>query len=164
MVRKYTLLLVILIIFSSCQNKQNNLNKKVTNNILSLPTVISDSNLNISEQIDFDLSKMSSTMVYAEVFNMLINSEEYENKVIKVKGNFDVFFNEEKNEKYFAIVIPDATACCQQGIEFIWIGNHKYPDDYPKIGQEITVVGKYSIALLEGDISYNYLQVSNIEY
>ena len=31
-----------------------------------------------------------------------------------------------------------------KGIQFQWEGNHKYPDDYPDLGTEITVVGTFS--------------------
>ena len=33
---------------------------------------------------------------------------------------------------YHACVIPDATACCAQGIEFTLAGDHRWPDDYPE--------------------------------
>ena len=44
-----------------------------------------------SEKVDFDLSKMNSNMVYAQVFDMLISPETYENKTIKMKGAFEIY-------------------------------------------------------------------------
>ena len=44
---------------------------------------------------------------------------------------------------YFACIIADATACCSQGLEFVLAGEHIYPDDYPELGSEITVVGTF---------------------
>ena len=113
---------------------------------------------------DIDLTKMSATMIYAEVFNMLIAPEDYENKIIKMKGNFQVFTNEENTERYYAVIIQDATACCQQGIEFIWDGDHIYPQDYPEIGQEITVTGSYKVAYTPDDLEYHFLLADRVEF
>ena len=44
----------------------------------------------------------------------------------------------------YGCIIKDALGCCQQGIQFQWEGNHKYPEDYPDLGTEITVVGTFS--------------------
>ena len=114
-------------------------------------------------KIDLDLTKMSATMIYSTVFDMLIMPEEYQDKNIKVKGNFNVFVNENTGNRYFAILIPDATACCQQGIEFTWLGDHSYPKDYPEIGQEIEIIGRYKILENEEGITYTYLAVNSLE-
>ena len=121
---------------------------------------------NINEdnsKIDLDLTKMSATMIYTTVFDMLIMPEEYQNKNIKVSGFFYVFVNELIGEKYFAVIIPDATQCCQQGLEFIWMGDHNYPQDYPEIGQEIEITGRYQITENEEGVTYTYLKVSNLQ-
>lgn len=113
-------------------------------------------------KVDVDLTKMSTTMVYAEVFNMLIEPENYEGKMIKAKGNFNIFTNENNGETYYAILIKDATQCCQEGIEFVW-PDHKFPDDYPQEDQEITITGRYTVKVLDGGITYTYLTVSSLE-
>lgn len=88
-----------------------------------------------------DLTKMSSTMVYSEVSNMMISPEEYVGKKIKMNGTFSVYDSEENGKRYFSCIIQDATACCASGIEFELKGKHKYPKDYPEDETEITVVG-----------------------
>jgi len=113
--------------------------------------------------VDLDLTQMSATMIYTTVFDMLIMPEEYENKNIKVSGFFYVFVNELNGERYYAIIIPDATQCCQQGIEFIWLGEHEYPADYPEIGQEVEITGRYQITENEDGITYTFLKVSNLK-
>ena len=115
-----------------------------------------------SDKIDVDLTKMSATMIYANVFDMLIDPDSYIDKRIKMKGNFQVFTNEEQTEQYYAVIIQDATACCQQGIEFIWDGNHTYPNDYPQIGQEVTVTGFYKVAYTPDDLMYNFLLADTV--
>ena len=114
-------------------------------------------------KVNLDLTKMSATMIYSTIFDMLIMPEDYVERIIKVKGWFETYTNPQTGEMYYAVVVPDATACCQQGLEFVWKGNHTYPDDFPKPGQNITVTGIYKMIENDG-ISYNYLEVINLEF
>ena len=101
-------------------------------------------------QIDVDLTTLSSTMVYAEVFNMMMNPNDYVGKIVKMRGAFGIGYSYkedgtmDENTLVYACVIADATACCSQGIEFVLSGEHTYPDDYPEPGSEITVVGTFA--------------------
>ena len=101
------------------------------------------------------LTALSSTMVYAEVFAMMSSPEDYVGKTVKMQGIFS------KGQLYaagslndggtvFACVIQDATACCAQGIPFELAGDHTYPQDYPELGDTITVVGTFEIHEQEG--------------
>lgn len=123
-----------------------------------------ESGFTAGQTVDIDLSVMSSTMIYSEVFNMVLMPDEYEGKNLKIKGNFAVYINKANGNRYYSIIIPDATACCQQGIEFIWQGSHSYPDDYPKIGQEIVVTGIYTNTTTKDDLFYNYMVVTDLEW
>jgi len=67
----------------------------------------------------------------------------YLGKTVKAKGPFS-YFQETDGREFFAVLISDATACCSQGIEFVLDGDHSYPADYPAIGTDITVVGKFN--------------------
>ena len=126
-------------------------------------TATSDSTTRDPSKIDLDLTKMSATMIYSTIFDMLIMPEDYIDKNIKVSGWFETYTDPESGEVYYAVVVPDATACCQQGLEFVWPGDHKYPEDFPEIKQDITVTGFYK--LIENDgITYNYLEVGNLEF
>ena len=99
--------------------------------------------------VDVDLTALSSTMVYSEVYNMLYeNTADYVGKTVKMKGAFgvaQVVVNGEVSSEpaAYACVIADATACCTQGIEFVLSGEHRYPQDYPPLGEEITVIGTF---------------------
>ncbi len=110
--------------------------------------------------IDVDLTVLSSTMVYSEVYNMLYEPQKYIGKVVKMKGPFAFFRDEATGVYYFACIIKDATACCAQGIEFVLAGEHRYPDDYPKAGEEICVVGVFD-TYVEGE--YTYCTLRNAE-
>ena len=116
-----------------------------------------------SKKIDLDLTKMSATMIYSTIFDMLIMPEDYIDKNIKLKGWFETYTDPYTNELYYAVIVPDATACCQQGIEFVWPGDHTYPADFPNPGEDITVTGIYKIIESNG-ISYNYIEASSVEF
>ena len=90
-----------------------------------------------------DLTRVSATMVYAEVFNMMVEPENYVGKTIKMNGLFYVYPDEKKGTYTFACIIMDATACCAQGIEFRLRGEHAYPADYPEPNTNITVQGTF---------------------
>lgn len=114
-------------------------------------------------KVNLDLTKMSATMIYSTIFDMLIMPEDYVEKIIKVKGWFETYTDPQTGEMYYAVVVPDATACCQQGLEFVWKGNHAYPDDFPKPGQNITVTGIYKMIENDG-VTYTYLEANSVEF
>ncbi len=96
-----------------------------------------------ADDIDVDLTVLSSTMVYSEVYNMMSSPEDYIGKTVKMDGLFAIYHDEAADVYYFACIVKDATACCAQGIEFVLAGDYKYPDDYPPLGEEIAVVGVF---------------------
>ncbi len=114
-------------------------------------------------KVDLDLTKMSATMIYSTMFDMLVMPEDYVEKNIKVSGWFETYTDPQTAELYYAVVVPDATACCQQGLEFVWLGEHSYPADFPDIGADITVTGVYKLIENNG-ITYNYLEASKVEF
>lgn len=98
-------------------------------------------------EYDVDLTMLSSTMVYSQVYDMMVNPEDYIGKKVRMTGPFTIYQNTDEkgqlipDEIYFACVIADATACCAQGLEFVLAGDYAYPDDYPELGEEIVVSG-----------------------
>lgn len=111
-----------------------------------------------ADDIDIDLTALSSTMVYSEVYNMMYTPDKYIGKTIKMKGQFSYYEDPETKKQYFSCIIADATACCSQGIEFVLTGKHDYPNDYPKINSEITVAGTFHVYEENG---YKYCQLAN---
>lgn len=109
-------------------------------------------------KVDYDLTNMSSTMIYAEVFNMLIEPEKYENKRVKMKGFFTIY-NEGSKDEVYSVIVPDATACCQQGIEFFY----DFKNNKPKANSEITVTGIFNVHMLNEGISYNFIKAEKIQ-
>ena len=101
-------------------------------------------------KVDVDLTVLSSTMVYSEVYNMLyFYPEDYYGKTVKMTGQFNVYQWVDESgivadmPVAYACIISDATACCAEGVEFVLEGDYTYPDDYPELGTEITVIGEF---------------------
>lgn len=88
--------------------------------------------------IDFDLTKMSGTMVYSYVYNLLNEPLDYVGKRFKIAGSYDEFVWDENGATYHNIIVADATACCSEGLEFVMLNESA---EYPKPGTEIVVVG-----------------------
>ena len=110
-----------------------------------------------NEEDYVDLTELSSTAVYAEVFNMVTKPEEYKDKTVKMKGTFATQVLEDSGKRLYACIIEDATACCAQGIEFECKGDLKYPDDYPKEGNYVTVEGSFDSYKI-GEMNYCVLK------
>lgn len=110
--------------------------------------------------VDYDLTTMSSTMIFSTVSNMILYPDVYEGKIVKLEGNFSVYHDEGGDKYIFAAIVPDATACCQQGIEFVLDGDYKYPDDYPEEGQSITIKGAFNSY---DEYGFKYVQLLNAE-
>lgn len=114
--------------------------------------------------VDHDLSNMNANMIFAEIFNLVLMPDEYIGRTFRMKGNFAVYVNETSGNKYFSIIIPDATQCCQQGIDIICLGDMKYPEDFPKIGSEIMVTGQFNSITTDEGLSFNYLVMSEEDF
>lgn len=114
--------------------------------------------------VDHDLSNMNANMIFAEIFNLVLMPDEYIGRTFRMKGNFAVYVNETSGNKYFSIIIPDATQCCQQGIDIICLGDMKYPEDFPKIGSEIMVTGQFNSITTDEGLNFNYLVMSEEDF
>ena len=99
--------------------------------------------------VDVDLTALSGIMVYSEVNSMISFPDNYIGKTVKMQGQFTMYQATDESgafipdKMFFACMIADATACCAQGLEFALAGEPVYPDEYPELGAEITVVGTF---------------------
>ena len=149
-------LLICILLFSCSKKPQAQITQAPVESEAAAPTTI-------STKVDYDLSNYNFTMISSFFFQMLIEPETYENKTFKIKGKFQSFDNEEDPTAlpYFSVIMNDVTMCCQEGIDFVWQGEHNWPADYPKQDQEITIIGKYIVTETDG-ITYNYILASDI--
>lgn len=116
----------------------------------------------VATDVDVDLTVLSATMVYSEVYNMMVNPEDYIGKSIRMRGEYSYMHDDTTGNDYFACIIRDATACCAQGIEFVLTDDYVYPDDYPQMGDEITVTGVFDV-YMEGTSKYCTLRGAELE-
>ncbi|MBP5661299.1 MAG: hypothetical protein J6X08_08230 [Lachnospiraceae bacterium] len=121
----------------------------------------SESTSEISD-VDLDLTQLSKTMVYAEVYNIMMEPETYVGKSIRMNGDYYIYTDETTGQQYFYCVIRDATACCAQGIEFVLTDDYKFPEDYPEEGAFVTVSGRFD-TYMEDDLLYCTLRDAVLE-
>lgn len=138
--RIYRLLIILFIgLLAACGTKKHN--------EADGPTADEDPQAIISESVqgtagvDLDLSEISSSIAYAQIYNMKYTPDDYIGKTVKIRGQFAYYENPDTKVRYFACIITDGTGCCSQELEFIPAGEHAYQDDYPATGSEITVTG-----------------------
>ncbi len=105
--------------------------------------------------VQIDLTDMSATMVYSQVFDMVSYPSTYVGQVIKAKGVFNSVYYDEISTGYTFLIINDATGCCPQGIEFITTKEI----DLPEPGTEVEITGVFE-AYSTGQFTY-YRVVTN---
>ena len=116
------------------------------------------------EKLAIDLTKMSSTMVYAEVFNMLLMPEEYNGKLIKVRGTFSQFVPNGKTQSVTTVVVSDALGCCQQGLEFSFADVSPLKNQsLPELNQEIEIIGRFILTQTEEGLDFFYLDCKSLK-
>ncbi len=98
-----------------------------------------------------DLTDMGSDMVYATVFQMMREPSTYEGKKVRMEGVFSAAHFDETDSDYYFVIIADAMACCQQGMEFVWGDGHHPRGDYPEEGTDVLVEGVFETYREEGD-------------
>ena len=58
-----------------------------------------------TDGVDVDLTVLSSTMIYSEVYNMMYYPENYIGKTVKMEGQFAFYLDESTAKYYFACII-----------------------------------------------------------
>lgn len=101
-----------------------------------------------SNKIDVDLNNLNANVVYSQVYLMMTEPDKFIGKRIRMSGQFNVYAAQEGTPsgvtEYYAIIIADAQACCQQGIEFVWPG-HTYPEGFPEVKSNASVTGIFEV-------------------
>ncbi len=97
--------------------------------------------------VDIDLTKMSSTMVYSTVFNMVTNPTAFVGKTMRMRGEYTTYHIsiDDPTQIIHACLVRDAAGCCSQGLEFV-LSDGKYPAG----ANEITVVGTIAVQKISG--------------
>lgn len=143
-------------IISDAKNKQEN-SKSDTKKEVNKKEVAGDAGKGKSSKsksktkgnkIDVDLNNLNANVVYSQVYLMMTEPDKFIGKRIRMSGQFNVYAAQEGNPsgvtEYYAIIIADAQACCQQGIEFVWPG-HTYPEGFPEVKSNASVTGIFEV-------------------
>lgn len=85
-----------------------------------------------------DLTAMSSTVMFAELFNMTMEPENYVGRTIKMKGKFSALPNPISGDTEYALLTMDAAACCVQGLDLSLAEGR---NGMPAVDSEVTVTG-----------------------
>ena len=114
-----------------------------------------------TETAEVDLTGMSSTMVFAEVYNMMVEPESYEGKTVRMQGELVSYPHPFTGEDCHAVIVKDALACCAQGFQFQPAEGVTLPED----GTEVTVTGIYTLdeSLMDQGIMMSYLAECAVE-
>lgn len=114
--------------------------------------------------VDVDLTTLSSTMVYAEVFNMMMSPDDYIGKIIRMTGTFTARQDPQTALVSCGVIVQDATACCAQGFDIIMPENAVYPQDYPPSESEVTVVGELQVDPAVWEYGIVFLRLENVTF
>ena len=112
-----------------------------------------------TEACDVDLTRCSATVVYATVFQMMNQPEDYEGKRIRMQGvcATQVF----PDKTVYGCIIADATACCKQGMEFV-LSDAYSSEDYPAPGDDIVVSGTFQL-YQQGEFTFCHMVDCRLE-
>ena len=117
--------------------------------LLAFATLFAEGS-NGKKKYDIDLSRMSGTMIYGQVNQMVMYPQKYIGKHIKMKGIFSSYYDEELERRFYGCVIQDALACCSQGLAFELAKPREFPKEYPAEGDIIIVEGDFDYEKDEG--------------
>ncbi|MFI3207007.1 MAG: hypothetical protein R3Y33_07145 [Clostridia bacterium] len=136
-------------VFTACSSETNS--STISESLESTQTedLVTDTSV---EGIDHDISSLSATMAYAEVYTIMSSPNDYVGETFKVCGEFGIYQDPSTEQLYYAVIISDATNCCVQGFEFILTDETAYPE----VGEEATVIGEFQ-TYLENDVLYCHL-------
>ncbi|ONI39758.1 hypothetical protein AN639_05720 [Candidatus Epulonipiscium fishelsonii] len=105
-----------------------------------------------------DLTKLNATMLYAQVYDMVYNIENYRGKKIKIQGFYKEYIIPMQDISR-VLMIPDATACCESGMLLKW--NENMPEVFPNEDDHIEIIGTYN-NYMEDDLIYYYIDVESM--
>lgn len=153
--RKHFLISILLGVSMCLAGCDDNSSSNISDKIDEVSSVADE------QGVDYDLTEFSSTMVYSQLYNMLMTPDEYLGKTIKMSGTFDIFDDPKTGKTYYGCIVTDTAGCCSQGLEFATSENIDNPEDLPKMGDKITVQGVLD-SYEEDGLTYYRLKESEI--
>lgn len=112
--------------------------------------------------VDYDLTVMGADMVYATVYQMMIDPKSYIGKSFKIRGNYYSSYSNDKDVYYHFCMIKDAAACCAQGLEILWADEKmNRHENCPEEDTLVTVEGVFE-TYEEGPNTYGRIKDTKI--
>ncbi len=111
----------------------------------------------VTSDYDIDLTTMSDTMVYSQVYDIMVNYTAYMGQSINLVGQFNSLYYEEIAQTLSFVIINDALGCCPQGLELRFEGDVTLPD----VNSNISIQGEFT-TYKEGDFEFFCIMVENI--
>ena len=113
-------------------------------------------------EVDYDLTVMGADMVYATVYQMMIDPKSYIGKSFKIRGNYYSSYSKDKDVYYHFCMIKDAAACCAQGLEILWADEKmNRHENCPEEDTLVTVEGVFE-TYEEGPNTYGRIKDTKI--
>ena len=113
-------------------------------------------------EVDYDLTVMGADMVYATVYQMMIDPKSYIGKSFKIRGNYYSSYSNDKDVYYHFCMIKDAAACCAQGLELLWADEKmNRHENCPEEDTLVTVEGVFE-TYEEGPNTYGRIKDAKI--
>jgi thiol-disulfide isomerase/thioredoxin len=115
-----------------------------------------------TEGVDIDFTRMSATLVSAQIDNMFADIPSYIGQTMKIQGEYSPFFWSAMGTTVHFMLIDCPSGCMKQ-IEFKLHGGRIYPDEYPDIGDMIEITGVFGTYRVEGfDTDIPYLSAEDL--
>lgn len=149
--KKRIVIIVSILLLTGCRNDLST--RKGISGGNTVEKVI-DAQINQEQQTNETETAVTETV--AEITNTETQDMENENvEAESVNPEDQTTVDYDLTQKYyFYCVIQDATACCAQGLEFVWDdGTHVYPDEYPEDNAEVIIEGTFETYREEEDAS-----------
>jgi hypothetical protein len=106
-----------------------------------------------------DFTRLSETIVIAEMIRIAERPDSYLDRTIKASGVYNIVYDERLGRyRHFIMVVEPDICCPKREFELIWNGDFS---DFPEDKTEIEVVGVFK-KYEEGRQTYYYLEVDNI--
>ena len=110
---------------------------------------------------DMDLTRLSSAIVYAQVYNMLMEADNFNGVHVKMNGIFYENTDSEKGSLFQCVLVKDSTGCCSVGFDVLK-GNESIK--FPANLTEVQVEGTFTVKEDSGGITRSYLTVEKLDW
>lgn len=104
-----------------------------------------------SKKVDLDLSKANYNIVSSIAVDIMFDPEKYAGKKMKITGIY--YSSVYEDQRFYSVLLWDATGCCPTGFDFIPPATMTYPDDFPANDEIITVTGLLDFIKKDGQDS-----------